>query len=42
MPLMLTNLHPDGLLWFAFQKGRFGAANGLTRDHGWDLLCGAG
>ena len=42
VPLMLAMLRPDGLLWLGFRKGKAGAANGLTRDTGWQALTSRG
>ena len=35
---ILPRLPPDGLLWFAYRKGKEGKAQGLTRDVGWSAL----
>ncbi len=37
-PQALTGLIEDGVLWFAYRKGKAAKASGLSRDVGWDAL----
>ena len=38
---ILAVLPKDGLLWFAYRKGRAAKASGLNRDIGWGVLADA-
>jgi hypothetical protein len=37
-PQALTGLVEDGVLWFAYRKGKAAKASGLNRDAGWAAL----
>jgi hypothetical protein len=37
---ILAGIPQDGLLWFAYRKGKAAKTSGLSRDVGWDALIG--